>query len=79
MSVVDIKTGQPAGKPPANQNGGTSGGNYGERLAAIEAHLHHMATKEDIQRVKVWFLGGVVGGMVSACIIALTFIKVFGS
>ena len=31
----------------------------GERLARLEAHLEHMATK-------AWVLGGVVGGMVAA-------------
>ena len=36
---------------------------YGERLARIEAQLdsirEHGATKDDISKVKIWFLGGV--------------------
>ena len=37
---------------------------HGNRLAKIEAHMEHMATK-------AWVLGGVVGGMVSAALITL--------
>ena len=44
---------------------------HGERLAAIEAHLQHMATRS-------WVLGGVVGGMVAAATITLAVIKLFG-
>lgn len=31
-----------------------------ERLARIEERMNHMATREDIQKVKVWFLVGVI-------------------
>jgi len=35
-----------------------------ERLASIEATLVHLATKEDIQKLRVWVLtgGGLAGG-----------------
>ena len=35
-----------------------------ERLASIETTLTHTATKEDIQKLKVWVLtgGGIAGG-----------------
>ena len=35
-----------------------------ERLARIETELTHMATKEDVQKLKVWVLtgGGIAGG-----------------
>jgi len=42
------------------------------RVAALEAHMKHMATR-------AWVLGGVVGGAVLAVGIALTFIKFFGT
>ena len=58
-------------------NGG--GGNYGERLARIEASLGHMATKEDIQKIKVWVLSGILGGMVTAAILATAIVKLFFS
>lgn len=38
------------------------------RVSAIEAHLQHLATKSDINGVKVWVLSGVV----AAFVIALT-------
>ena len=49
------------------QNGGNNGGGGGksipERLSALEADIKHLATKEDIQKVKVWILAGVLGGI----------------
>ena len=54
-------------EPP---NGG--GGGLGERVAKIEAHMSHMATK-------AWVLSGVVGGAGLAVVITLTFIKLFGT
>ena len=41
-----------------------------ERLARLETHLLHMATK-------AWVLGGVVGGMVAAATLTLAIIKLF--
>ena len=63
----------PLESPSPERRGGTGGGNdgrHGERLASIEAHMKHMATK-------AWVLGGVVGGMVAAVLITLAFIKLF--
>ena len=60
--------------PPAR---GTS---VEERLAAIENELHHVATKKDIERLKVWVLGSsgtVILGVVIATITWL--IRKFGA
>ena len=32
-----------------------------ERLTAIETELKHVATKEDLQKLKVWFLTAGLG------------------
>lgn len=40
--------------------------NNSERLAAVEAILPHLATKADLQSVKVWVLSAVLGAVVSA-------------
>ena len=40
-----------------------------ERVAALEAHMEHVATK-------AWVLGGVVGGMGLAATITLTIIRI---
>ena len=40
--------------------GGSNGGDTRERLARIEAQMEHVATREDIQKVKVWCLVGVI-------------------
>ena len=59
-NVADINTGQAV----QSQGGSGNGSGYGERLARIEARLDsiekHGATKEDITKVKLWFLGGVL-------------------
>ena len=51
-----------------NGNGGDK--EIYERLARIEAHMQHMATK-------AWILGGVVGGMGLAATITLAIVRVF--
>ena len=46
-----------------------------DRLARLEARfdteVKYLATKEDIQKVKVWILVGVLGGMIAAAGIAI--------
>ena len=47
------------------QNGGNGGGegNIRERIAKLEAELKHLATKTDIQNLKIWILGGIIGAV----------------
>lgn len=45
-----------------------------ERLARLETRMDYMATKEDIQKIKIWVLGGALG---SGIPIALLVVKVF--
>ena len=59
--------------------GSNGGGNYGECLARIEANLGHMATKEDIQKIKVWVLSSILGGMGLAALLTVTIVKFFFS
>ena len=54
----------PRGRPTGN--GDSSGPDYGERLAAIEAHLQHVATKADLKEMKSdllkWQIGILAAG-----------------
>lgn len=50
---------------------------FGERLARIEAKMEHVATKEDIQQLKVWVLGGVLGALGLAVVAATGVAKLF--
>ena len=55
----------------ARPNGNGSGGPpFGERLARIEAQMEsmkeNMATKTDIEKLRVWILGGVIAAFVVA-------------
>ena len=53
-------------------NGNGGGREIYERLAKIEAHMQHMATK-------AWVLAGVVGGMVLAATITLIIVRLFAA
>ena len=49
----------------AGSSGGSGGGRtVEERLSALETRMEYLATKEDIQKLKTWVLGGVVAAMV---------------
>lgn len=47
------------------------------RLQSLVTRLESFATKEDIQKVKVWVLSGVLGGMVLAVTFAIGIAKLF--
>ena len=53
-------------------DGGGNGGRFDDRLRAvenrltkIETQMEHVATKTDIQGLKVWALGGALVGMLA--------------
>lgn len=46
-----------------------------EDLAEIKTNQSHLATKEDIQKLKVWVLGGVLSGFFLAAAIAARMLK----
>lgn len=57
-----------------NGNGSNGGGsNIDECLTRIETKLEYIATKEDIQKIKVWLLSGILGGMGMAAVLAMAF------
>lgn len=57
--------------PESGRQGGPRGpGDIGERVAKLEAHMQHLATK-------AWVLGGVLGGMVLAASLAIAVLKLF--
>lgn len=45
-----------------------------DRLARLETRMEYMATKEDIQKLKIWVLSGALGTGIP---IALLVVKVF--
>jgi len=81
MSAAKLKLVPTPQSEPPHRGGG--GGDYGERLARLEARMDFLATKEEIQKIKVWVLsgvlGGIVGGMGVAAALAVVVVRVFFS
>ena len=69
--------------PPGAESGGRGGGgnSFESRLTSLETHIRYLATKEDIQKLKVWWLIGIISAIISgmglAATIALVFLKIF--
>ena len=70
--------------PQPTGPGGGDGGNFDSRLRAVEqdvreikTEIKHLATKEDLQKLKVWWLLGIIAGMGLAATVALGVLRVF--
>ena len=63
----------PSGRPAGSGNGG--GHNLHGRVSALEAQFGYLATKEDIQKLKVWVLAGTIGAGVLALSVAAIFVR----
>ena len=72
--------------PNAEPGGGGSGEDarlraVEDRLTQLETRREYMAAKEDLQNLKIWVLGGVLGSIVAAIFavvsIVLLVIRVF--
>ncbi len=72
MAVPDPDSAESSGK-----GGGGNGGGFESRLSRLETHLQYLATKEDIQKLKVWWLVGIITGMGLAATVALTVLRFF--
>ena len=73
-NVVQLDS--PSGRP-GSSGGGNGGSGHGERLARIEARMEHVATKEDIKKLRVWVLGGVLGALGLAVLAAIGVARLF--
>ncbi len=70
--------GNPQSEPAASaSSGGGGGSNVEQRLARLETRIEYLATREDLQKVKVWVLGGVIGGMAVAVGLTLAILRLF--
>ena len=69
----------PAADEPPRQGDDGGGGSDGiaARVRALETHLPYLATREDVLRLKIWVLGGVIGGMVIVAMLALAVYRLF--
>ena len=46
-------------------------------VVVLPPEFKHLATTNDIERLKVWVLAGVVGGMIVAASLAISILKLF--
>ena len=60
-----------------SESGRGNGRDIEKRLSALETHFKYLATKEDIQKIKVWCLTGVIIGMISAATLTIGILKLF--
>ena len=60
----------PQGKAVPDLPAAESSGSFENRLTRLETHMQYLATKEDLQKLKVWWLGGIIAGMGLAATIA---------
>ena len=78
MNTPPLKLAEKTDEPDAPLDSGGGGGGkttLEARVAALETHMHYLATKEDIQKIKVWVLGGLLGGISLAAMLILASIR----
>ena len=46
-------------------------------VVRIDTELKHIATKEDVLKVRLWVVSGMAGGVVTAIMLLLGFLRVF--
>lgn len=61
----------------AKSSGDGGGSNIEGRLSALETRIEYLATKEDVQKLKVWVLGGVLASIPIAITITFVVAKLF--
>lgn len=69
------RTGEPYGEPSAGS--GNGGSNYERRLTRVETLMESVALREDVLKLKLWVLGGVIGGMIIAASLAIAIARLF--
>ncbi len=73
LRAVDDAQAEP--DAPASSGGGGGGRDLERRLAALETRIEYLATKEDIQKIKVWVLSGLLGGIAAAVSLSFAILK----
>lgn len=56
---------------------GNGGSRLGERVASLETEIKHLATKNDIEKMKLWLLWGVIIGIGVASTVVANFVRIF--
>ena len=75
--LQSVPSNQEEPEAPAKSSGGNGGSNVERRLTALEIHVQYLATKEDIQKLKVWFLQATIGAMVVIVTVTVAILRIF--
>ena len=75
--LQSVPSNQEEPEAPAKSSGGNGGRNVERRLTALETHVQYLATKEDIQKLKVWFLQATIGAMVVIVTVTVAILRIF--
>ena len=75
--LQSVPSNQEEPEAPAKSSGGHGGSNVERRLTALETHVQYLATKEDIQKLKVWFLQATIGAMVVIVTVTVAILRIF--
>ena len=63
-------------EPNASASSGGAGGDSTEsRLARLETRIEYLATREDLQKIKVWVLSGALGAAGIGATVAIGILK----
>lgn len=68
---------EPASTATGRNGNGGGNGRLESRVAVLESELKHLATKADVLGLKIWVLGGVIGGMIVASGLATAISRLF--
>ncbi len=77
-NIHQLNPTNPGAEYSGGRGSGDGGGSLGERVARVEESIKSLATKEDIGKVKIWVLSGVIANFVVAAglvLAVLTFLK----
>lgn len=77
MSARELRAADDAQTEPdaPASSGGGGGRGVESRLAALETRVEYLATKEDVQKIKVWVLSGVIAGILAGTMLAAALLK----
>ena len=61
---------------PGSNGGNGNGHDLNRRVTVLETQLQHLATRKDVESIKVWTLAGTIAGIVIVAGMVIAALKV---